>query len=217
VSLPAPGGPRPPLRVIGLGLVAVAVGFIGVGVVTAGAGSDSGKTAAAATTTPALTTTTPAPPTTTAVASATRTSAAAAPTTTAAPSSTTTTTTASAATTTTQVPVGSVVETPTVAPTTSAAGSATAVPVRVFNNSTIVGLGEKAARELRGNGWQVVEVGKFQGRFPTTTVYYRPATGEQDAATTLAASIGATSAPRIDEIAASAPGLIVVVTSDFRG
>jgi len=216
VSLPAPGGPRPPLRVIGVGLVAVAVGFIGVGVVTAGAGSDSGETAAAATTTPALTTTTPAPPTTTAVASATRTSAAAAPTTTAAPSSTTTTA-ASAATTTTQAPAGSVIESTASAPTTSAAGSGAEIPVRVFNNSTIVGLGEKAARELRGSGWQVVEVGKFQGRFPTTTVYYRPGTGEQDAATRLAASIGATSAPRIDEIASRAPGLIVVVTSDFRG
>ena len=89
--------------------------------------------------------------------------------------------------------------------------------MRVFNNSTITGLGEKAARDIRADGWQVVEVGNFHGLFPTTTVYYQPGAGEQAAAQSLASSIGATVAPRIDAIVSYAPGLIVVVTSDFVG
>ncbi len=89
--------------------------------------------------------------------------------------------------------------------------------MRVFNNSLVTGLGEKAAAALRGRGWQVVEVGNFHGLFPTTTVYYRPGTGEEAAAQKLASSIGAVAAPRIADIASFAPGLIVVVTSDFAG
>lgn len=89
--------------------------------------------------------------------------------------------------------------------------------MRVFNNSTITGLGQQAAGELRGSGWNVVEVGNFTGLFPTTVVYYQPGTGEQADATKLASSIGASVQPRIAEITSYPSGLIVVVTSDFAG
>ncbi len=194
MSLPASGGPRPPLRVLGVGLVAVAVGLIGVGVVTAGSGSSETAAAAPSTTLP------PAPPAT---------------------SPLPTTPTMNSTTTLPPQPAPSAASTSVAVqpqpPATEREATPTRLPVRVFNNSTIIGLGEKAAREIRADGWQVVEVGNFQGLFPTTTVYYHPGAGEQQAAQSLALSIGATAAPRIDEIASYAPGLILVVTSDFAG
>jgi hypothetical protein len=203
VSLPAPGGSWLRLRVIGVALSAFGVALVAIGVVVGGFGSGSPATAsstsavATETATPASRSTTSSPPTVATVSSVVMT-------TTSEPS-------------TTPVPTTAPVSPATIAPTATVDNSPSDVSVRVFNNSTIHGLSEKAAGELRAKGWNVVEVGNFTGRFPTTTVYYQPGTGEQAEATKLAASIGATTAPRIEEITSFAPGLIVVVTSDFSG
>ena len=78
-----------------------------------------------------------------------------------------------------------VVTTTTAPPTTTSAAAppvsqqpgAVKVPVRVYNNSTVTGLANKASDEVRANGWTVAETGNYsQGVIPTTTVYYRAGT-----------------------------------------
>ncbi|GHF02426.1 hypothetical protein GCM10017786_39690 [Amycolatopsis deserti] len=92
------------------------------------------------------------------------------------------------------------------------------VPVRVYNNSTIHGLAARAADELRANGWNVVEVGNYpQGIIPTTTVYYTPGTDEETAARSLAAAFGMKVEPRFEGIQDASPGVIVIVTNDYKG
>ncbi|KAA2262423.1 LytR family transcriptional regulator [Solihabitans fulvus] len=93
-----------------------------------------------------------------------------------------------------------------------------ASPVRVYNNSTIPRLAAMAADDLRGAGWDVIDVGNYsQGQIPTTTVYFRPGTSEQDAANRLGARVGARVEPRFDGIASASPGIIFIVTNDYKG
>lgn len=98
-------------------------------------------------------------------------------------------------------------------------GSGTVRPsVRVYNNGTITGLASRAAEELRSAGWQVDEVGNYSaGRIPTSTVYYRPGTEEQAAAEELGQLFHLRTAPRFEGIAGASPGLIVIITNDYRG
>ncbi|NWJ73363.1 LytR C-terminal domain-containing protein [Pseudonocardia sp. ICBG1122] len=102
----------------------------------------------------------------------------------------------------------------------SAAGEGSAVAarpvVRIYNNSTIRGLAEKAAGEFRTNGWTVSQVQNYsQGVIPTTTVYYRQGTAEKAAAEEIARKFGIRSEPRFDGIQDATPGVIVIVTRDF--
>ncbi|MEJ8281020.1 LytR C-terminal domain-containing protein [Pseudonocardia spirodelae] len=99
----------------------------------------------------------------------------------------------------------------------SGGSSAAARPaVRIYNNSTIRGLAEKAAGEFRTNGWNVSQVQNYsQGVIPTTTVYYRQGTAEKAAAEEIAAKFGMRAEPRFDGIQDATPGVIVIVTRDF--
>ena len=88
--------------------------------------------------------------------------------------------------------------------------------VRVYNNSTITGLAASAAQDFRDAGWSVVEVGNYSsGIIPTSTVYYRQGTSEQDAAQVMGAEFGLRVEPRFPGIRDSSPGLIVIVTNDY--
>ncbi|SHE77802.1 LytR C-terminal domain-containing protein [Streptoalloteichus hindustanus] len=90
--------------------------------------------------------------------------------------------------------------------------------LRVYNNSTIEKLAARAAADFRAAGWQVDEVGNYPGGLiPTTTVYYRPGTDEQAAAEEFARQFGVRVEPRFDGISDASPGLIVIVTNDYRG
>ncbi len=90
-------------------------------------------------------------------------------------------------------------------------------PARVYNNSLIKGLAERAAADMRDSGWTVTEVGNYSsGNIATSTVYYRPGTSEQAAAKHLASSLGMIAAPRFPGIADASPGLIVIVTKDYQ-
>ncbi|OLL74543.1 alpha 1 (V) collagen [Pseudonocardia sp. Ae168_Ps1] len=95
--------------------------------------------------------------------------------------------------------------------------SAAARPaVRIYNNSTIRGLAEKAAGQFRTNGWDVAQVQNYsEGVIPTTTVYYRQGTGEKAAAEEIAQKFGMRTEPRFDGIQDATPGVIVIVTRDF--
>jgi hypothetical protein len=90
------------------------------------------------------------------------------------------------------------------------------VPVRVYNNSMIVGLAEKAGDQMRARGFDVVETGNYpQGLVPVSTAYYRPGTDEQAAADAAAAAFGLRSEPRFPGIANASPGVIVIATNNW--
>lgn len=90
--------------------------------------------------------------------------------------------------------------------------------VRVYNNSTIKGLATRAADDFRAAGWNVPEVGNYPGGvLATTTVFFRPGTPEEAAAHELADSIQARAEPRFAGIQDASPGVIVIVTNDYKG
>jgi hypothetical protein len=89
--------------------------------------------------------------------------------------------------------------------------------VRVYNNSTIRGLAARAAQDLGAAGWTVVEVGNYPwGIIPTTTVYYQEGTDQRTAAEAIAAEFGMRVEPRFSGITQASPGIIVIVTNDYR-
>jgi hypothetical protein len=209
VTEPAPSGGPSPLRVGGLALLgagAVAA-LIGLATLLPGGGS---------TTTPPATTPPPAP--------------------TAAPSAAATPGATVAAPPAPSAPVA----VPTVGPTAAVAGppaapapapapaapqagtggggnAAARGPVRVYNNSTVTGLAARAANDFRADGWQVGQVANYSsGNIPTSTVYYRPGTTEQSAASTIASEFGLRAEPRFSGIDDATPGLIVIVTNDYQ-
>jgi len=98
------------------------------------------------------------------------------------------------------------------------AGANSDVPVRVYNNSLVKGLAERAAADFRDAGYNVVEVANYpQGVISTTTIYYRPGTAEQATAQSLARQFGAQAQPRFPGIANASPGVIAIITKDFNG
>ncbi|WP_101610935.1 LytR C-terminal domain-containing protein [Amycolatopsis sp. BJA-103] len=90
------------------------------------------------------------------------------------------------------------------------------VTVRVYNNSLIQGLAEQAAKDFRASGWNVSEVKGYQGKLPETVAYYRPGTDEEAAAKALALEFGFRAEPRFAEIQNIGPGVIVIVTKDYK-
>lgn len=101
----------------------------------------------------------------------------------------------------------------------SGGGSAVAArpAVRVYNNSTVKGLAEKAAEEFRASGWNVAAVQNYsQGVIPATTVYYRQGTAEKSAADEMARRWGMRAEPRFAGIQDATPGMIVIITKDFK-
>ena len=89
--------------------------------------------------------------------------------------------------------------------------------MRVYNNSTIHGLAATAADDFRGSGWNVAEVSNYSaGIIPVTTAYYRPGTDEETAAKALAAEFGLRAEARFDGIKESSPGVIVIVTNNYK-
>jgi hypothetical protein len=90
--------------------------------------------------------------------------------------------------------------------------------VRVYNNSTISGLAAQAADDLRAVGWTVVETANYPyGTIPTTSVYYRPGTAEEEAAEDIADDFGMRAEKRFAGINGFPPGVIVIVTNDYQG
>ena len=91
-------------------------------------------------------------------------------------------------------------------------------PVRVYNNSTVSGLASKAADDLRAVGWDVVSVGNYPyGTIPTTSVYYRPGTAEQEAAADIGDDFGMHVEERFTGLRTFPDGVIVIVTNDYQG
>ena len=69
---------------------------------------------------------------------------------------------------------------------------------------------------MRSSGYQVAGVGNYPGGvIPTSTIYYRPGTGEQPAAQAAASQFGVRAEPRFPGIADASPGVIVIATNDW--
>jgi LytR cell envelope-related transcriptional attenuator len=210
VTEPAPSRGPSPLRVGGLALVGAGAVAALIGLATLLPGGGSGGTATT-TTPPGVTDVATAVPT--AAPTAVPTSAVAAP----APVPVAPTTAIAA-------PNGAT-------PAPAAAGGAAAgggagsgggiatvhPPVRVYNNSTITGLAAHAADDFRSDGWQVQQVSNYpSGIIAASTVYYRPGTSEQSAASSLGSQFGLRVEPRFAGIDDATPGLIVIVTDDYQ-
>ncbi|GAA4420054.1 LytR C-terminal domain-containing protein [Actinokineospora soli] len=193
--------PMRPARIAGLALLGVAAVATVLGVVTLLGGD--GDSQAGQTTPPAATTTADGAPGTSGDPAPTASA------TTAPPATTTKTTTTPPRTTTSE---------PSAEPTSPAGEpSYKDQPIRVYNNSTITGLADRAAADLKAAGWNVVEVDNHQGRVYVTTVYYRPGTDEEAAARALAKEFDLRVEPRFSGIANASPGVIVIVTKEYAG
>ena len=203
---PAPSGGPSPLRVGGLAL-------LGAGAVAALIGLATLLPGGGGTATPATTEVAPATSAPPAVPSAVAPPSA----TVAAPPAVPTGTNAIAAPTAPAV-VPTVPAVVPIKPAPVAGGAATGhEPVRVYNNSTVTGLAARAADDFRADGWQVAQVANYPaGIIATSTVYYRPGTAEQTAASSLGSQFGLRVEPRFSGIDDATPGLIVIVTNDYQ-
>ncbi|ONI81743.1 hypothetical protein ALI22I_36625 [Saccharothrix sp. ALI-22-I] len=197
-----PAGPAHPARALGYALIGVAVIALVIGLVSLfiGDSDDDTSTAQSQSQSPSATssdtsqTGDPTPPTP-------------------APSETSPTTPTTGAAPTTTANPGATTTTDTAPPPVS-----TKPPVRVYNNSTTRGLAADAALDVQQAGWQVAETGNYsQGLIPTTTVYYRPGTDEEASARDLARVLNARVESRFDGIEDAQPGIIVIVTNDYKG
>lgn len=189
--LAAPSG----ARVLGVAFALAGIALLGIGVFAFG--GSGGTTAAPA---PSPSVSAPSAPSSVPPASS---EPAPSPTTTAAPTS--------------QLPATTPPPPPvTTAPSTSAAPAR--VPLTVLNNSTIRGLGERAAAQARSAGWQVASVGNFAGVIPVSTVYYAPGDPAAEAAARrLQADLPqvARVLPRYAGLPPTPTGVVLVVTRDW--
>lgn len=210
MSSPEPGGQPRPLRVAGLTLVAVALIAVAAGLISVWVdGGDGGSGDGGGTAQPPDTSVTAGPSDSPAPSP----SGPAAPTTSDPGAVPTTQPGAPAPTTQPGAPAPT---SASPAPGTQPPPAAPPPPVRVYNNSLIEGLANKAANDFRGAGWLVVEVSNYSGgTIPTSTVYYRPGTNEEAAARTLGNQFDLRVEPRFPGIAEASPGLIVIVTNDY--
>ncbi|PXX65182.1 LytR cell envelope-related transcriptional attenuator [Nocardia tenerifensis] len=108
------------------------------------------------------------------------------------------------------------IDTPTTTPPpTTTAAVAKSVPVRVLNNSMIVGLAGKTANQLTAEGWNVVETGNYPGvNIPKTTVYYGNSPGDREAGLAIAQQLGTSAEAKSSGLGESSPGVTVIVTGN---
>ncbi|ANZ36667.1 hypothetical protein BBK82_11910 [Lentzea guizhouensis] len=205
MTSPESASPSRPAKAAGFALLGVAAVAVVIGVVSLFGGSDDTPPSAGGTTT-----TPPPQEQTTSASASTSGSAEQPPQSTSAPASSTAQPSA-----TTPPPAGT---TTAPAPPPVAQPGAPKSPVRVYNNSTIAGLAARASDEVKANGWQVAETGNYSGgTIPTTTVYFRPGTDEEASAKELGTVLKARVEPRFNGIDHAAPGIILIVTNDYRG
>jgi hypothetical protein len=122
---------------------------------------------------------------------------------------------------------GTIAPSPTTTPpattaTTTPAPTRAPAPVRtaltVLNNSTVSGLGDRAAADARAKGWTVAAIGNFAGRIPVSTVYFTAGNAaEERAARQLAADLPQVDRvyPRYEGLPPTPTGVVLVVTRDW--
>lgn len=197
-------------------LVAAAIVFAGLGVISL-PGSDAEPASQAG----GVTTTT-APAASTGAAAPTARDAAAAGAQASASGERTGARSATDAVTATRTTSGSAAEAPadgasgnTAAARASSASEAHNTPVRVYNNSTVEGLAHRTAQELKTDGFTVGKIANYDGgTVPHSAVFYGDSPGEKAAAEKVGAQLGVPVEPRFDGISDASPGVIVILTAD---
>ncbi len=85
--------------------------------------------------------------------------------------------------------------------------------VRVYNSSAPAGVATRTADQLRGAGYNVVDIGDLTlTDISGTTVYFSSAAGEAETADAVGKLLAAPVQQRTKEVADQPPGVIVVVT-----
>ncbi|MFV8395974.1 LytR C-terminal domain-containing protein [Corynebacterium hindlerae] len=105
------------------------------------------------------------------------------------------------------------------APVAPEAGEAGETPkVFALNNSTVQGLANRVADNLKSKGYPDVESGNFPEEIlPESVAYYTPGNAaEQRAAEKIAQELQIKAAPRIEALKDKPAGVVVVITEDLN-
>ncbi|MDO4686949.1 MAG: LytR C-terminal domain-containing protein [Corynebacterium sp.] len=90
--------------------------------------------------------------------------------------------------------------------------------VHILNNSTVQGLGQRVADDVREQKFEVGEIGNHsESTFATSGVYFTSGkSNEEKTARALADALGLTAAPRGPELERAPDGVVLVVTQDLN-
>ncbi|WP_232843231.1 LytR C-terminal domain-containing protein [Corynebacterium hindlerae] len=104
------------------------------------------------------------------------------------------------------------------APAAPEAGEAETPKVFALNNSTVQGLANRVADNLKSKGYPDVESGNFPEEIlPESVAYYTPGNAaEQRAAEKIAQELQIKAAPRIEALKDKPAGVVVVITEDLN-
>lgn len=99
-----------------------------------------------------------------------------------------------------------------------AATSAEETKIFALNNSTVQGLANRVADELKQKGFNDVESGNFPDEvLPKSVAFFTPGNAtEEAAARQIADQLGITAQPRIDALKDKPAGVVVVITEDLN-
>lgn len=99
-----------------------------------------------------------------------------------------------------------------------AATSAEATKIFALNNSTVQGLANRVADDLKKKGFNDVESGNFPDEvLPKSVAFFTPGNAtEEAAARQIADQLGITAEPRIDALKDKPAGVVLVITEDLN-
>lgn len=100
----------------------------------------------------------------------------------------------------------------------AAAGDPSAVPVHALNNSTVPGLANRIAAELKKDGFSQVDSGNFpKENLPNSVAFFTAGNAaEEQAANLMAQKLKIKAQPRSEAVRDLPAGVIVVITEDLN-
>lgn len=89
-------------------------------------------------------------------------------------------------------------------------------PIAVWNNSLIQGLAGRVGDTLRGEGWDISEVGNFAAdTLPHSAAFFTPGNAaEERVARSVAAQLGIAAEPRPESLRDAPAGVVLILTED---
>lgn len=96
------------------------------------------------------------------------------------------------------------------------AGPLRDAPIAVWNNSLIQGLAGRVGDTLRGEGWDISEVGNFADEvLPRSAAFFTPGNAaEERVARSVAAQLGIAAEPRPESLRNAPAGVVLILTED---
>lgn len=100
----------------------------------------------------------------------------------------------------------------------AAPGDVTKVKVHALNNSTVQGLANRVADQLKREGFEQVESGNFpKENLPRSVAFYAPGNAlEQEAAQRIANALNIKAEPRSDAVKDEPAGVVLVITEELN-